>query len=308
MTTPPPQPPATAAQPAQTAGHGYVSPIPVRRTHLGHALAAEWTKIRSVRSTVWTLVAMVAVTLTLTLLLSLALKAALDGGEADIAIMPPNAPIVMPIVLGTLALVPLGVMVMSTEYTSGLIRATLTAGPQRGRLLLAKVLVFGCVAFVVTSLVLVLAQLIAGSFLGDTPGAAMEPGDHWVGSVIGVALYVTLIGLLGLALGGLMRGSAGPITIMVSLVLVLPLFAGLLGLSDALRDIADLLGEYSALNAISMLSYGYLLEDTSPGAQEAMRAAGVSDMANGWPQLGVLAVITCLALAGAYARLSASDA
>ncbi|WP_165986120.1 ABC transporter permease subunit [Streptomyces sp. YIM 98790] len=284
----PPAPPAPAAAAFGTAvpGQGYASPIPVQRTHLGHALASEWTKIRSVRSTIWTLVIMFLVTIGLSLIINAAVS------SADDDTMPPLFPGFLGILFGQIAVLTFGVLVASTEYTSGMIRTTLTASPRRSRILTAKATVFALISFTAVAATLGLSLLITLGIQGEGQAVDEMPGDAWLAGVLGASLYVTLLGLFGLALGTLLRSSAGAITLMVGLILVPPIAASLLGIAESLRDFAEKLAEYSAPATLAALSWGY----------------SESDLSNGWPQVGVAGGLAAAALIGAYIRLNSSDA
>ncbi|SFD50104.1 ABC transporter permease subunit [Streptomyces aidingensis] len=281
---PQPQPPQSA--PGYAAAPSYASPIPVQRTHLGHALASEWTKIRTVRSTIWTLVIMFLVVIGLSLIINAAVSSADDDS------MPPLFPGFLGILFGQIAILTFGVLVASTEYTTGMIRPTLTASPRRGRILTAKVIVFGLIAFTSVAVALGLSLLLSLAIQGEGQGIDEMPGDAWLSGVLGTALYVTVLGLFGLGLGVLLRSSAGSITLMVGLILVPPIAASLLGIAESLRDFAEKLAEYSAPATLAALSFGYT--DT--------------ELSSGWAQVGVAGALAAVALAGAYARLGLSDA
>ena len=123
-----PQPPVTQQPaPAWQAAPGttYTSPIPVVRTHLGHALASEWTKIRSVRSTMWTLGVFVL------LVVGIGFLVAVQTSDVDYEDVPYTIPAFFGLVLGQICLITLGVLVVSSEYGTGMIRTTFTASPQR---------------------------------------------------------------------------------------------------------------------------------------------------------------------------------
>nr|WP_146057122.1 MULTISPECIES: ABC transporter permease subunit [unclassified Streptomyces] len=277
---------APVAQAGAGSGEGYRSPIPVRRTHLGQAIVAEWTKIRSVRSTVWTLVATLAVTVGIAAFVAAAVAAADEQG------MPPTVPGLIGIILGHIALLTFGVLVTSTEYTTGMIRTTLTAAPRRGRLLLAKTLVFSVICFATVAAALGLAKVLTEGIVGETEASAEVTAGAWTDAILGVALYVTLLGLLALAMGALLRSSAGAITVMLGFVLLPTIAAPFMSLAESMRDLADLVAEFSAIGGLSALSTGY----------------SASLEYDGWPQTAFLAVVTAAALAGAYARLTSSDA
>ncbi|MDB1087648.1 ABC transporter permease subunit [Streptomyces sp. ACA25] len=292
---PPPQasaPPGAGEQPPvpmqkRTGVATYTSPIPVRGTHLGHALASEWTKIRSVRSTVWTLVSMFAVTVGLGLLIAVAVATTNEDS------MPPAVPGLIGMMLGQLAIITFGVLVTSTEYTTGMIRPTFTASPQRGRILAAKSLVFTLVAFTATACAMLLMLTLTRVILSDATATREMPGEIWVNGTVGIALYVSLLGLLALAAGSLLRSSAGAITLMMGLVLVPTIAAPFLYISETTRGIAEKVDEFSAIGSLVALSLGSSDSDVE---------------GSGWGQVLFLTIITGVALAGAYVRLRKSDA
>ena len=141
----PPAPDAAGRPQPQLAGAparpypAYTSPIPVVRTHLGHALASEWTKIRSVRSTMWTLGVFV--------LLVVGIGLRHRAGRRASRTAPPtrtrcSASASSALLLGQICVITLGVLTIASEYGTGMIRTTMTACPSRGRVLIAKSIVF----------------------------------------------------------------------------------------------------------------------------------------------------------------------
>jgi ABC-type transport system involved in multi-copper enzyme maturation permease subunit len=123
----------------------------------------------------------------------------------------------------------LGVLVVSNEYSSGMIRATLAAVPRRLPVLWAKAGVFT---------VITLVTMTAAAFISFAGGMALLSGQHLqvalsapgvTRAVIGAGLYLAVVGLLGVALGALLRNTAGAIAAVVGLLMVLPLISSLLG-------------------------------------------------------------------------------
>ncbi|MFD4990283.1 ABC transporter permease [Streptomyces sp. NPDC058374] len=259
----------------------YTSPIPVRRTHLGHALASEWTKIRSVRSTVWTLGVFAL------LVVGIGLLVANQTSGADYADVPYTIPAFFGLLLGQICLITLGVLVVTSEYGTGMIRTTFTAAPQRHRVLAAKILVFFALAFVVSAVSITLVGL-AASAMNETAGGA---GEDWGTSVLTGALYVSLLGVLGLAFGSMLRHSAGAITTMLGVVLVPAIMPAFLMMSASLRGLGEKMLEYNAPNSLSAL-FGIPMYN------------GASD---GIPQLLVLVGVTVVAVGGAFALLEKRD-
>jgi ABC-2 type transport system permease protein len=194
-------------------------------------LAAEWTKIRSVRSTLWTLILFVVLTVGLTAGLT-ALIVHANGPNAparDARIIGDPVGFILGagIGLGQLTICVLGVLLITTEYSTGVIRASLLAVPKRLPMLLAKVTVFA-------ALLLVLAEIVSfGSFfVGSTllhSLAVVKLSDpNVLRAVVGAGLYLTALGLFALAIGGLIRHTAGGIATVIGAVLVLPILTSLL--------------------------------------------------------------------------------
>ncbi|WP_328873866.1 ABC transporter permease subunit [Streptomyces sp. NBC_00287] len=289
MSTPQPPMPQAAApnwQAAPGASYpGYTSPIPVKRTHLGNALASEWTKIRSVRSTMWTLG--VFVVLVIGIGLATAALVSANATEGDLAGENPLSFGFFGLLLGIMCVMTLGVLTTASEYGTGMIRTTMTACPSRGRVLAAKGIVFFVVAFTVTLCSAVLVALADVSMLTD----AREPSSsEWLKGTVGVSLYIALLGLLSLVVGSIIRHSAGAITIMIGLLLA-PLVIALFMFSESLVDLREALFEYSIPNQLSVF-YSQSLTETGP---------------SGWDPLWIMLGVTAAAFAGAYALLEKRD-
>ncbi|MET7296058.1 ABC transporter permease subunit [Streptomyces griseoloalbus] len=296
MSTPPPPMPQTAApdwQAAPGAAHpapgsaypGYTSPIPVVRTHLGHAITSEWTKIKSVRSTMWTLGVFVLLVVGIGLLTGLVVSSSEPdmGGESPLSLG------FFGLLLGGMCVITLGVLTTASEYGTGMIRTTMVACPSRGRVLAAKAVVFFLLAFVVT---LVCATLIGFLHVALLEGHnAKEPtGEEWLKGTVGISLYLALLGTLSLAVGSIIRHSAGAITIMIGAVLA-PLVIALFMFSSSLADVQQALFEYSIPNQMSIF-YANSLSESGP-----------SD----WDPLWIMLVVTAAALGGAFTLLEKRD-
>ncbi|MHB8671709.1 MAG: ABC transporter permease subunit [Acidimicrobiales bacterium] len=181
-------------------------------------LRSEFCKLRSVRSTYWTLFGAVAFNIAFAVLeaiflpgrLSANQKATLDGVRVSLGGSH----------LSQIAIGVLGVLVISTEYTTGMIRATLSAVPARKRLLAAKAIVFAATAFVVGIAASFAAYFVFQALLtGDSLRSSI--GDPGVArALIGGGLYLTAFGLLGLGLGTIIRVSSGAIAALLGLLFV----------------------------------------------------------------------------------------
>ncbi|MFH8464817.1 ABC transporter permease [Streptomyces sp. NPDC017991] len=279
MSTPQPQTHQQAA-PApnwQSApGTSYTSPIPITRTHLGHALTSEWTKIKSVRSTMWTLGVF------LLLVVGIGLLVAAQTNDNDYADVPYTIPAFFGLILGQICLITLGVLVVSSEYGTGMIRTTFTASPQRHRVLTAKLVIFFVVAFVVSALAIGFVGLVTSGMHGGASDNA------WGGTVLMGALYVSLLGVLALAVGSMLRHSAGAITAMLGLVLVPAILPAFLMMSESMRTIGEKMMDYNAPNALAKI---FELDSGNGGGSQLLLLVGV----------------TAAAIAGAYVLLERRD-
>jgi len=186
-------------------------------------------KLRSVRSTYWTVLGCLGVSVSASAALALALVANWDGLSAqDRALFDPAAHAMAGTHLGLLVLCALGVTAMTSEYSSGTIHASLAAVPDRRRFLAAKALVLCTVAFA-TGQVSAAASFLLGSLVLDGRGLAAPPTDpDVVRAVLGCGIYLTLVALLAFGLGVLLRRTAAALTLAVGLMFVLPLVAAFL--------------------------------------------------------------------------------
>ena len=298
---PQPQPWQGAPAPAPYAQPGPGTPPPgtVDRAHFGHAVASEWTKIRSVRSTMWTLGVM------LLLVVGIGALVAIGMSTSEYMTQPLLSGGMFGLLLGQMAIITLGVLVVTSEYGTGMIRTTMTACPQRGRVLLAKSVVFFLVSFVLTTVASTLIAVLDWALLKDLPvpqfydhasdgpnvvgGHVVASGGDWLGATVGAGLFVALLGLLSLAVGAMLRHTAGAVTTMLGVVL-LPIIVSLFLFTDGTRTLRKELQEYSPLNGLASL---YRMPLQGDG--------------HGWMLLGLLAAVTLGALIGAYGLLTKRD-
>src|SRR6478735_4337601 len=182
-------------------------------------LLSEWTKFRSLRSTVTTLLAAVVLMVGLG-----AMFAAITAGQATG--FEPGATAISTSLTGTffaqLAIGVLGVLLISGEYSTGMIRSSLTVVPRRLPILWGKLAVFAGVVFL-TMLVASFASFFVGQALLGGPHLDASLSDpNALRSVVGAALYVTVAGMTALALGALLRNTAAAITTFVAVFFVIP--------------------------------------------------------------------------------------
>ncbi|MEP7025320.1 MAG: ABC transporter permease [Actinomycetota bacterium] len=213
----------TAAAPPAPAGQRPHRPPP-HRPGFSRLLLSEWTKIRSVRSTVWSLALLVIVTLGFTGLLTWLTVLQWDKSgaaqRAQVSSDPVGVILGSGLTFGQLAICVLGVLVICSEYSTGAIRSTLLAVPRRIPMLVAKAVVFAALVLVLGEIVTFTSFFLGAAILhSHVPVALGDPGV--TRAVIGGGLYLTVLGLFALSIGALIRHTAGAITGVIAFVLVL---------------------------------------------------------------------------------------
>ena len=214
----------------------------------GGILRSEWIKLRTLRSTMWCYAIIIGLTIGFGFLLAVAMPA---GGMASQGVTPSADAqqaawlqvTTLGIGFGELVSAVLGALVITGEYGTGMIRSTLTAVPKRIPALVAKAIVFGVTTFVVSLVALVATALLTAPLM---PAKGIHPdlGDSnfWL-AIVGGAGYLALIGVLALAIGTIIRNSAGGISAALGLILVAPVVLQILaGVTRA--DWAQNLGSF----------------------------------------------------------------
>jgi ABC-type transport system involved in multi-copper enzyme maturation permease subunit len=279
------------------------------RAGIGGTLASEFTKLRSVRSTYWTIGALLVVSIGLAAAIGAGAAAAIhneasnkagfDATQTSLAIF---------FYLGQLIIAVLGAMTITSEYSTGMIRTSLTAMPRRGVVFWSKLLVFTVVALVISLVTSFLAFFMGQAVLSGTGVSAslfhnttvpalaegskgsvklvgsllVTPGDVLT-AIIGTALFVTAAAVIAYGIGAILRHTAGAIAAAIGLLFVLPIIVQLL--PESWRD--DILRFVPG-------SSGTVLSATIPTGD----AAHLWSM---WPQYGVTLVwAAVLVLVGAY--------
>jgi hypothetical protein len=198
--------------------------LPDSHAGFGHLLLSEWTKLRSVRSTVWTLVVLAVLALGLTGLitgLTVAQWSKISpASRATLIGDPVSAILGAGVEFGQLTIIVLGVMSITSEYTTGAIRSSLLAVPRRQLLLAAKAIVYTVLIFVLAEVV-VFAAFFLGSAVLHSHVSVSLGGTNVARAVIGAGLYLTVLGLFSMAIGGLVRHTAGAIAGVIAFVIVL---------------------------------------------------------------------------------------
>lgn len=269
------------------------APVPVtaQRPGFSRLLLSEWTKIRSVRSTVWSLILLVALNFGFTALFMSIDVAQWDkmsaNDRASVVADPVSAIVGSGMFLSQLAICVLGVLVIASEYSTGMIRASLLAVPRRVPMLAAKCVVFSALVLVLGVGVAFVSFFIGAPILSSKVDISLsDPGV--LRAVVGGGLYLAMLGLFSLAIGGILRHSAAGITGVIGFVLVLSPLAQLLPGS---------LGDHV---------HAYLPSEA--GQLIAKAHQGQNDLLSPWQGYGVFALWTVLALVIAAVLLKRRDA
>jgi ABC-2 type transport system permease protein len=197
----------------------------VRRPGFGATLRAEWIKFWSVRSTFWSTAMLFVLGAGLTVLVCATSAAWLASGEADES---PLSFVTWGLMFAQITAIVLGTLVVTSEYGTGMIRATLAATPRRGSVLAAKAIVLSGTLFVVGT-VTAFAGFFGGNFFLDREGIGVALGDEGVlRAMLGSGLYMAGLGLFAAAVGFLIRHTAAALSVVLALVFVVGNMAFLL--------------------------------------------------------------------------------
>jgi ABC-type transport system involved in multi-copper enzyme maturation permease subunit len=208
---------------ADATGRAVTEPV---RSVFPNILRSEWAKLHTVRSTYWSLAAAFIAMIGLGAIIS-ATQTGSRTGPFD-----PVSTSLNGVLLAQLAIGVLGVLLVTSEYSTGMIRSTFIAAPQRREVIVAKAAIFGLVAFVVGTVASFITFFVGQSMLGAQGVGLGSPGA--LRSVVGVGLYLGLLGVFAVGLGTIIRNGAGAIAALFGLILVVP--AVLQALPSSLRD------------------------------------------------------------------------
>ncbi|MBT2493209.1 ABC transporter permease [Streptomyces sp. ISL-96] len=254
---------------------------------VAQVLKSEWTKIKSVQSTVWTLSLAAIVTIGLGVLISILSRNEFQRMSAeDKLAFDPTFVSFAGTSLGQLAMIVFGVLVVSNEYNTGMIRMSLAAVPQRGTFLFSKITVATTLALVVGMATSFLSFFLGQAMLGDLKASIGDPGV--LRAVIGGGLYMTLIALFSMGVASMLRSQV------LSLGVLMPFFFLL----------APILGNVSATKKV-----GQYLPDQA-GSKIMQVVPPVNDDApyGPWGGLLIMALWVAAAVVGGYVLLKKRDA
>jgi ABC-2 type transport system permease protein len=226
------------------------------RAGLGGTIRSEFTKLTSVRSTYWTIAALVIVSVGFAAIAGVAIASNLHSNPANKAAMDATqASLGAFFELGQLIIAVLGVLVITSEYSTGMIRTSLTAMPRRGTVYAAKLIVFTTVALIVSLITSFISFFVgqaamsgsgvsaslfhsvtipANAIVNGSPNnvtfngtIVISPGTVLT-AIIGTALFVTAVALIAFGLGAIIRHTAGAITSVIGLMFIIPIIVQLL--------------------------------------------------------------------------------
>ena len=267
-------------------------PADTGRARLPGALRSEWTKILTVRSTVWSIAFMAGVAIGANALINwLAVDrhwAEMSAEDrAGLLARPLDQVLAGPMQFIQFGVAVLGVMAITSEYATGMIRSTLQAQPRRFTVLGAKVLVLGALMLAVGEALAFAAYVVGKAVLSaHVPIHLSDPGV--LRAVIGAGLYTAVLALFSLAIGAIFRHTAGAITAVLGLITVISPLTGVL---------PDTWGRYVS---------AYM--PTNAGSLVFQQFVASKHLLGPWQGIGVFAAETALLLGLAAYLLRRRDA
>ncbi|MFF9034974.1 ABC transporter permease [Streptomyces sp. NPDC014892] len=248
---------------------------------------SEWTKIRSVASTVWTLSLAGIVTIALGVLISLLSKNEFDSLSRDDRLsFDPTFISFAGMTLGQLAMIVFGVLVVSNEYSTGMIRTSLAAVPQRGTFLFSKIAVATALSFAVGLVTSFVTFFLGQAMLGSHRAEIGDPGV--LRAVFGGGLYMTLIAMFSMGVAAMLRSP------MLSLGILMPFFF----------LISNILGNVAATEKVGR----YLPDQAGSKIMQVVTPVDDDTPYGPWGGLGIMALWVAAALLGGYVSLKRRDA
>ncbi|AJE83718.1 MULTISPECIES: ABC transporter permease [Streptomyces] len=248
---------------------------------------SEWTKIRSVSSTSWTLALAASVTIALGAVISIFAERGFDDmSRQDQLTFDPTQISFAGTSLGQLAMIVFGVLVVANEYTTGMIRTSLAAVPRRSAFLFGKIAVASGLAFAVSLVTSFLAFFVGQAMLGDHSAALGDSGV--LRAVFGSALYMTLIAVFSMGVAVMLRSAT------LSLGVLMPFFF----------LISNILGSISATEKFGR----WLPDQAGMRIMQVVAPADDSTPYGPWGGLLVMALWVLASVAGGWLMLRRRDA
>ncbi|MEC5186012.1 ABC-2 type transport system permease protein [Cryobacterium sp. MP_3.1] len=239
-----------------------IAPAPVRAfvpsgpgLSFGGELRSEWIKLRTVRSTIWSYATVIVISLGMAALMSA--SASFDGSqipaEQQTAIVAQAA--TFGVFFGQLVVAVLGVLAISGEYSTGMIRSSLTASPKRLSVLTAKAVVLFVSTFVVGLVSTVGSALVAAPILAGQGISAEVTDSDLLLPLLGGALYLALVSVFALGVGAILRTGAGGIAAALGILLLLPIAMVMIP-ADWVADVTPYLLSNAGLGIFGLNAFG----------------------------------------------------
>ncbi|MER5309186.1 ABC transporter permease [Streptomyces sp. NPDC002773] len=252
-------------------------------------LQSEWTKIRTVSSTVWTLASAFLVTVAMGAGLSALVKATFDElSEAERLTFDPTLVSFSGMILGQLAMVVFGVLVVGTEYSSGMIRTSLAAVPQRATFLFSKIAVAGVLAFLVGLATSFVTFFLGQALLGEYRASISD--DNVLRAVFGAGLYMGLIALFSMGVTAMLRSLVLSLGILVPFLLFI---SSILAAVPKAKEVAQYFPDQAGAKIMKVVPDALNSEEAPYGP---------------WGGLGIMVLWVGAALLGGYLVLKKRDA
>ncbi|MEU1893608.1 ABC transporter permease [Streptomyces pristinaespiralis] len=252
-------------------------------------LQSEWTKIRTVSSTRWTLISALAVTVAMGAALCALMNATFDDlPDAERLTFDPTLISFSGMVLGQLAMVVFGVLVVGTEYSSGMIRTSLAAVPQRGTFIFSKIAVAGLLALVVGMATSFLTFFLGQALLGEHRTSIGE--ENVLRAVFGGGIYMGLMAIFSMGVATMLRSS------MLSLGILMPFFflvSQILSAVPGAKDVARYFPDQAGAKIMQVVPNAMNSGDSPYGP---------------WGGLGIMLLWVAAALLGGFLVLKKRDA
>ncbi|ALC20806.1 ABC transporter permease [Streptomyces pristinaespiralis] len=252
-------------------------------------LQSEWTKIRTVSSTRWTLISALAVTVAMGAALCALMNATFDDlPDAERLTFDPTLISFSGMVLGQLAMVVFGVLVVGTEYSSGMIRTSLAAVPQRGTFIFSKIAVAGLLALVVGMATSFFTFFLGQALLGEHRTSIGE--ENVLRAVFGGGIYMGLMAIFSMGVATMLRSS------MLSLGILMPFFflvSQILSAVPGAKDVARYFPDQAGAKIMQVVPNAMNSGDSPYGP---------------WGGLGIMLLWVAAALLGGFLVLKKRDA
>ncbi|MDX3386672.1 ABC transporter permease subunit [Streptomyces niveiscabiei] len=256
-------------------------------TEVSQVVRSEWTKVRSVASTVWTLSLAFVVTVGVGMLIAVVSKNTFDDlGRDEKLSFDPTLISFAGMSLGQLAMIVFGVLVVSNEYSTGMIRTSLAAVPRRGTFYLSKLAVAAGLTLAVGIVTSFVTFFVGQAMLGSLRTDIGEPGV--LRAVIGGGLYMALIALFSIGVATMLRSP------MLSLGILMPFFF----------LVSTILGNVSATKKVGQ----YLPDQAGSKIMQVVTPVDNDTPYGPWGGFAIMVVWVVAALLGGYLLLKRRDA